>query len=69
MLASGYFLNQFSTLIDGQSDVFMDGEKIIFSPIDPIFVDENNNVYFSSEKKNAYMYSDSNGKVFVKVVV
>ncbi|PAV30183.1 hypothetical protein CIL05_06865 [Virgibacillus profundi] len=70
MLGRGYFLGSASS--DGSSgneDVAIDSNgNIVFTPVDPIHIDANGNVFYSQENKNAYMYSDSSGNVFVKAV-
>lgn len=50
-------------------DVYLDNGNVVFSPIDPIHVDENGDVFYSQENKNSYMYSDVDGKIFVKAVI
>lgn len=70
MTTNGYFLRSQGIVSGGgeDMDVRLNGDRIIFSPIDPIYVDENSNVFYSKENKNSYMYANSDGKIFVKVV-
>ncbi len=70
MLEGGFFLSRRGSVSGsgGYEDVYLDDGEVVFSPLDPIYVDEDENVYYSKENKNAYMYTDSNGNVFVKVV-
>lgn len=68
MLSQGFFLKLSSPVAYGHEDVYLDNDSIMFSPLDPIYVDDNENVFFSLENKNAYMFSDVDGRVFVRVV-
>lgn len=70
MLQGGYFIG--GVVSGGQSseanDVYLENGEIIFSPVDPIRIDDDGSVFFSVGDKNAYMYFDENGKVFVRRV-
>lgn len=72
MFTGGYFINKkgigSGSSHGGHEDVYIEDGDIIFSPVDPIYIDENQNVFFSKGNNNAYMYADNNGKVFVKEV-
>ncbi|MBM7598104.1 hypothetical protein JOC34_000461 [Virgibacillus halotolerans] len=70
MLGQGYFLGGFgsSRTGSGGEDVKLEDGNIIFSPTDPIYIDENDNVYFDEENKNSRMYIEDN-KVYVEQVV
>lgn len=70
MLEGGFFLNGYgdSSGSSGYEDVYLDNGKIVFSPIDPIYIDDQDNVFFDNENKNSRMYIDGN-KIFVVRVV
>lgn len=50
-----------------QDDVYLDKDEIMFDPADPIYIDGDENVFFSKEDKNARMYIEGS-KVYVERV-
>lgn len=70
MLSHGFFLKGYSgkSAIGEHEDVYVENGSVMFSPLDPIFVDDDGSVFFDTTKKNAYMYADTDGRVFVRVV-
>lgn len=72
MMGNGYFLGGVgsSGASGGKSEELLLDEKgnIIFAPFDPIYIDENDNVYFDDDNKNSRMYIENN-KIYVERVV
>lgn len=74
MLQGGYFTNLGGSNGSGGSngltnDIYVDSNgNIIYAPFDPIFVDDNNNVFLSQDEKNAQIFTEE-GKLFVEKVV
>lgn len=70
MLSNGYFFGGSGSGANigsnnGENDVFEKDGNIIFAPTDPIYIDEDNKVFFSNENKNARMYFE-NENVYVE---
>lgn len=72
MMGNGYFSRYFGgedTSAGKSEDIVMDSDgNIIYSPIDPIFIDENSEVYFNTENKNAKIYTENN-EIYVERVI
>lgn len=74
MLGSGYFIGLkgtgAATNTSGSKDLRIDkDENIVYSPADPIHIDESELVYFNDEEKNAVMYMEGNSVYVEKVGV
>lgn len=68
MLQGGFFIGGKGSSNGMSEDVYLENGNIIFSPTDPIYVDENNNVFFDDENKNARIYSDGTSIYVEKVI-
>lgn len=72
MLGNGYFIGSkgAGTAINDNdsSDLRLNKDgNIVYSPADPIYIDESELVYFNDEEKNAVMYMEGNN-VYVERV-
>jgi len=69
MLGKGFFIGSGIYVGEGNSSdvIFKDG-KILYSPSDNIYVDEDNNVFYSEKNANAFLSINDSGNVVVKVV-
>lgn len=68
MLQGGFFISGKGSSSGNSEDVYLENGNIIFSPTDPIYVDENNNVFFDNKNKNARIYSDGTNIYAEKVI-
>ena len=70
MLQGGYYIGGIGGLTQsGKSeDVFLENGKIIFSPVDPIYIDDNGDIFLDNGNKNARIYADAAG-IFIEKVV
>lgn len=70
MFRGGYYigsnLSESSSL--GKDDVYKENESIIYNPTDPIYLDDENNVFFNNDNSNAKLYVEEM-KVYVERVI
>lgn len=68
MLQGGFFLSGGGDGAGGHEDVYLDNGEIVFAPVDPIYIDDQGDVFFDNKNKNARMYMDGNN-IFVERVI
>jgi len=58
-MQSGYFIGGVGSnggSSAGGEDVYLEDGEIVFAPVDPIYIDDNNNVFYDHEDKNSRMF-------------
>lgn len=68
MLSKGYFSIGSSGSGESSSNVSEENGNIIFDPTDPIYIDEQNKVYYSNTERNSVLYLEMD-KIFATKVV
>lgn len=75
MLQGGFFIggigggNGSGGVGGSSSDVYLDNEgNIIYAPFDPIYIDDNGDIFLSEENKNSRLYIEDE-KIFAERLV
>jgi hypothetical protein len=51
------------------SDIILQNGNVYYSPSDNLYIDENNNVFYSIDNRNSVLVDDSNGNIFARKVI
>ncbi|WP_317958030.1 hypothetical protein [Oceanobacillus kimchii] len=70
MISGGYFIgsNLSSSSLSGVDEIYEENGSIIYNPTDPIYLDDENNVFFNNDNSNAKLYVEEM-KVYVERVI